>query len=186
MLHKQLCAAARIASAIIASSTLVVIGASAAVPASAATTAVRPADTVLGSGWYGMDDAATNHCLDSNAAGDVYTTKPCQVPGNQYQDWEWTEYQATSSSGATYEFYSLRDEATGRCLDSNAAGSLYTTKPCQAPGNPYQDWYITSPNQIWWFIRNVATGLNVDSNAAGNAYTNTYNGGNFQAWSHFQ
>ena len=63
----------------------------------------------------------------------------CQVPGNKYQDWSWTEWQVSSPYG-DYDLYSIRDQATGRCLDSNAAGQVYTN-PCQAPGNAYQDWY---------------------------------------------
>jgi hypothetical protein len=65
---------------------------------------------------------------------------PCQVPGNKYQDWNWTEWEAYSPYQGYYYFYSLQNQATGRCLDSNAAGQVYTN-PCQAPGNAYQDWY---------------------------------------------
>jgi hypothetical protein len=79
------------------------------------------------------------YCLDSNAAGNVYVL-PCQLPGNKYQDWNWTEWKAYSPYQGYYYFYSLQDQATGRCLDSNAGGSVYTN-PCQAPGNAYQDWY---------------------------------------------
>jgi len=35
---------------------------------------------------------------------------------------------------------SISDGQTGRCLDSNYAGNLYTN-PCQAPGNTYQTWW---------------------------------------------
>jgi hypothetical protein len=84
------------------------------------------------------DSAELGDCLDSNAAGSVYVL-PCQVAGNKFQDWIWTEWQA-SPPYDDYDFYSIQDQETGRRLDSNAAGQVYTN-PGQAPGNAYQDWY---------------------------------------------
>jgi len=175
----------RVAGAAVGGAMMVALTAAVAGPASAA---VRPADTVLGSGQMIIKDVQTNHCLDSNAKGSVYTSAPCNLPGyNSYQVWIWTEYQATSESGGKYTFYSLRDKATGRCLDSNAAGQLYTN-PCQAPGNPYQDWYDHGYYQgddvtyVAW--SDLATTRALDSNYAGSAYTSPFQApnNNYQLW----
>jgi hypothetical protein len=103
--------------------------------------AAAPADSTVRSGWFGLHTSISGDvasCLDSNAAGSVYLL-PCQVPGNKYQDWTWTEWRAGTSQQGFYYFYSIENQATGRCLDSNAAGDVYTN-PCQAPGNEFQDW----------------------------------------------
>jgi hypothetical protein len=139
MFTRKLRAAALMAGAVLAGAmgVLAPVSASAATATRTATTAAAaPADTAVRSGWFGLDHGG--YCLDSNAAGNVYVN-PCQVPGNKYQDWSWTEWQASSPYG-DYDFYSIQDQETGRCLDSNAAGQVYTN-PCQAPGNAYQDWY---------------------------------------------
>jgi hypothetical protein len=52
---------------------------------------------------------------------------------NGYQHW-------ALLSTSTLGIYNLKDVATGRCLDSNASGSIYTN-PCQ-PTNEYQQWYF--------------------------------------------
>jgi hypothetical protein len=143
MFTRKLRAATLMAGAVLAGA----VGVLAPVSASAATAtrtataaAAAPADTAVRSGWFGLENTGGGvpYCLDSNAAGSVYVL-PCQVPGNKYQDWSWTEWQGSSPYGDS-DFYSIKDEATGRCLDSNAAGQVYTN-PCQAPGNAYQDWY---------------------------------------------
>jgi serine/threonine-protein kinase len=140
MFTRKLRAAALMAGALLAGA----VGVLAPVSASAATVtrtvtaaAAAPADTAVRSGWFGLE-TVIGDCLDSNAAGNVYVL-PCQVPGNKYQDWSWTEWEVSSPYG-DYDLYSIKDEETGRCLDSNAAGDVYTN-PCQAPGNAYQDWY---------------------------------------------
>ncbi len=144
-----------------------------AVPAMAAPAAVHLSS-------YGLREAQTQRCLDSNAAGAVYTN-PCQVrvggPDNQYQMWDEVDYQETAG-GVTYYVFALKDHATGRCLDSNASGKLYTS-PCQAPGNLYQDWNWDSTGSA---LTDYETGRCLDNNSAGQAYTLACNGGDYQLW----
>jgi len=133
----------------------------------------------------GIRDRQTGRCLDSNANGNVYTTWPCQAPGNHYQDWIPTIYPVNTGVGNLFTV-SYRDYATGRCLDSNYAGNVYTTWPCQAPGNTYQLWFATAYNNPALFgigtDADWQTARCLDSNANGNAYTLLCNGGNFQNW----
>jgi hypothetical protein len=130
--------------------------------------AVAPASgpVAIHSGWFGLwaDTAGTHVCLDSNASGGAYAM-PCQVPGNKFQDWNWTEWQAYSPYSGYYYFYSIQNQATGRCLDSNASGQVYTS-PCQAPGNAYQDWNSPGFTSGWTTFSDVATGrlLYIDVN----------------------
>ncbi|MFF5393069.1 hypothetical protein ACFY5H_32905 [Streptomyces sp. NPDC013012] len=53
---------------------------------------------------------------------------------------------------------SIRNEQTGRCLDSDLQGKVYT-KPCTS-NNPYQQWKTTTVNHVnLWTFKNEATGL---------------------------
>jgi hypothetical protein len=81
-----------------------------------------------------------------------------------------------------FNVYSLRDQETHRCLDSNAAGRVYTN-PCQAPGNPYQDW-IKYTYYSGYAFQDLATGRCLDGNAAGSVYTNPCQapGNPYQVW----
>ncbi|MEZ0114579.1 hypothetical protein ABH920_008614 [Catenulispora sp. EB89] len=156
-------------------------GSAAAVARPAATPASAP--VAIHSGWFGLwagGYAGPNHCLDSNASGGAYTL-PCQVPGNKYQDWNWTEWQAYSPYSGYYYFYSLQNQATGRCLDSNAAGQVYTTNPCQAPGNAYQDWSSPGFTSGWTTFDDVATGRLLYVDTDGSLFT-AGAGGDNDSW----
>jgi len=128
-------------------------------------------------GARGLKDSQTNRCLDSNIAGQVYAN-PCQFPKNLYQNWELWQYDLMTPGGVSYSVWAWKDVATGRCLDSNAAGNLYTNS-CQAPGNTYQTWV---GGVISNEIVDEQTGLCLDGNSAGQAYTHACNGGGYQLW----
>jgi hypothetical protein len=139
MFTRKLRAAALMAGAVLAGAVGVLApGSASAVTATRTATAAAAAPAVaVRSGWFGLEPGG-DWCLDSNLAGSAYLL-PCQVPGNKFQDWNWTEWKVgTPQQGYAY-YYSIQDQATGRCLDSNAAGDVYTN-PCQAPGNAFQDW----------------------------------------------
>jgi hypothetical protein len=100
-------------------------------------------------------------CLDSNAAGDVYTLG-CNTGTNQ--DWDLQFISGTS--------YYLKNRATGRCLDANAANSVYTLS-CN--GGTNQRWRRVYPGSSTAYGQwiNVATGKCLTSSVyvSGNVFT---------------
>ncbi|WP_345440565.1 RICIN domain-containing protein [Actinoallomurus vinaceus] len=90
---------------------------------------------------------------------------------------------ATGASAQTVGPHRIVQDATGRCLDGNKAGKVYS-RPCN--GGNYQKWKLTSHKmdriRTAWYVKNVATGRCLDSNKAGNVYTLPCNGGNYQYW----
>jgi hypothetical protein len=115
-------------------------------------------------GIYTFQNATFRTCLDSNPAGADYDGT-CN--GGPFQKWL-LEYQPTNG------YYTLIDEATGLCLDSNGSaqqgnGSSYTGT-CN--GGQYQSWWIY-PNAI------ARTGMALQ-NAQTTLWLTAYNGVHMQ------
>jgi hypothetical protein len=85
---------------------------------------------------------------------------------------------ASGSSASGLGIVNLRNLATGRCLDSNYEGKVYTLA-CN--GGAFQKWNITF-DATEYQIRNVQTGRCLYSNAQGNVYANACSGGPYQRW----
>jgi hypothetical protein len=81
----------------------------------------------------------------------------------------------TAASAQTIGPHRLVQDATGRCLDSNKAGKVYTLK-CN--GGNYQYWLPADPAN--WL--DSATNLYLDGNAKGQVYTHKHNQGRYQLW----
>jgi serine/threonine-protein kinase len=117
----------------------------------------------------------TGFCLDSNSAGNAYTSTPCPN-GGLYQQW----YLIVPTGSASY-IGTMGDVATGLCLDSNSAGNVYTD-PCNG-NNAYQNWVLVFNGPYAAQVGNLATGRCLDSNYAGNIYTSPCNWNDtFQNW----
>ncbi|KGT88356.1 hypothetical protein NG99_21620 [Erwinia typographi] len=106
----------------------------------------------------------TSNALDANMAEDVYTNKFSS--SNPYMRWKLKSYW-TNAEGETY--YTLTHLKSGKVLDSNSAGKVYTKK---WNGGRYQQWKLlkySDGSQIQ--LINVATGRILDANSNKNIYT---------------
>jgi hypothetical protein len=75
----------------------------------------------------------------------------------------------------------LRNFATGRLLDSNGAGDVYTLGDNGGNFQRWKSYYNSCLNN--YILQNQATGRVLDSNASGKVYTLPYKAGNYyQKW----
>ncbi len=75
-------------------------------------------------------------------------------------------------------YRTLKNRATGKCLDSNTDGEAYAL---ECNGGSFQKWTVIRVGSYIRF-KNRATLKCLDSNTAGRVYTLDCNGGNFQNW----
>lgn len=135
-----------------------------------------PASAAAGGGVTMLKNRGTQKCLDSRA--DSVYTKSCKAK-TLNQQWLVVAVDGTNLV--------IQNLATARCLDSNAAGAVYTM-PCNTK-NHYQQWKGSGPSLMALVSR--ATGRALDSNwhqaghpdpDLGEVYTLTPNGGENQNW----
>ena len=110
---------------------------------------------------------ATGFVLDSNTAGQVYTST---ANGGAYQKW--------LIAGSDFGSSTVRNVATGRCLDSSST-RVYTS---WCNGGSFQKWFVQERGFGAVVLRNLATGYVLDSNAARSVYALPENGGSYQKW----
>ncbi|MBB6568504.1 ricin-type beta-trefoil lectin domain protein [Kribbella sandramycini] len=116
-----------------------------------------------------VKNAATGRCLQAFDDARVVRTNGCA--GLRSQEWEWQR-------SARPEFGMLRNNSTGRCLDANGSGGVYTNV-CDV-NNTFQ-WFVRQPDTT---IKHGASGRYLDSNGGGDVYTLPANGSPNQRWNH--
>lgn len=167
---------------------MIAVAMSAALTPALGLTLPAPAQAYVGAG--NLKNYATNRCLDSNWAGDVYTL-PCSPRNtNDHQLWEpILQHRGDGIPGSRLRFdlVVLKNRATGRCLARISSGALRTTVECEDnDSSSAREWFAqgTSWNKVifslWWGNTSYA----VDSDYAGNAYSQAWNGGLHQQWNH--
>ncbi|MFC5183632.1 RICIN domain-containing protein [Actinomadura harenae] len=97
-------------------------------------------------------------CL-TNHSGPHASMRKC-AQGSRTQQWVWTPGPDKSVL--------LRNVATGRCLDGDRTGSVYTS-PCKSD-NRYEQWRTSGPDNNKQFY-SVGTGRYLRANAFNNLYT---------------
>jgi hypothetical protein len=134
---------------------------------------------------YGQfQQVATSRCLDSNAAGAVYTL-PCQA-GNGWQTWMVEGPFGNSPDG--YERVVIHNIGSGRCLEvfQHITGPRISTDVCGTAPQNNSAMLLDARGSSWSNVqlRNLPSGLCVDGNVQGAAYALAcnYTGNTFQAW----
>ena len=122
-----------------------------------------------------LKNKATHQCLDSNAAGKVYTKK-CN--GGSYQKWRVTQENETG-------FLIFKNKKTGRCLAGNKKAQVYGTKTCY-PGDAPNRWeivYIASGKQYSFSCHDVTSAKkDLYSPSTGKVSLGTGFNGNRETW----
>jgi hypothetical protein len=88
------------------------------------------------------------------------------------------ETRVESTVGVTEGPIRIRNRATGRCLEGNHGGHVYTA-PCNQ--SSYQGWIYTPGSNGWATIKNWQLNWCLDGNN-GRVYGLGCNGGNYQKW----
>jgi serine/threonine-protein kinase len=123
---------------------------------------------------FHLQDWATGRCLDSNTAGDVYTS-PCQS-GNNWQTWRIYTYPPTSD-------VDLQNVATGRWLTWDGSSSTVRTSSSYSF---LADAQALGPNwgnvHLDYDPHRDGSNHCLDSNGSGAAYVIACNYGTYQTW----
>jgi hypothetical protein len=121
-------------------------------------------------GTYNIVHLQNGYCLDSNSSFDVYML-PCN--GGNYQKWSVTVQGQPCGEGECYVQITLKDVATGYCLDGNGT-SLYT----HVCGSAYQAW---NGSDVMDTLVQTVTGVCLDGSGT-SVYVLACNGGAYQNW----
>jgi len=125
---------------------------------------------VYSGGTYNIVHTQNGYCLDSNSSFDVYML-PCN--GGNYQKWSVTVQGQPCGEGECYVQITLKDVATGYCLDSNGT-SLYT----HVCGSAYQVW---TGSDVMGMLEQSVTSVCLDGSGT-SVYVLACNQGAYQIW----
>jgi hypothetical protein len=121
-------------------------------------------------GTYNIVHHQNGYCLDSNSSFKVYML-PCN--GGNYQKWKVTLQSQPCGEGECYVQITLKDVATGYCLDSNGT-SLYT----HVCGSTYQVW---TGSNVMGTLEQSVTSVCLDGSGT-SVYVLACNQGAYQIW----
>jgi hypothetical protein len=126
--------------------------------------------SVYTGGTFDIVHEQNDYCLDSNSSFQVYML-PCN--GGNYQKWTVTLQSPPCGDGECTAQLTLKDVATGYCLDSNGT-SLYT----HVCGSDYQVW---TGSDVRSTLQQVVTDVCLDGSGT-SVYVLACNGGAYQNW----
>ena len=118
-----------------------------------------------------LKNAGNGRCLATNAASGAALTQLCSGAAINPQIWN----QINTGSG-----FLIKNTVTGRCLDNNATGSVFTS-PCNA-AVASQRWLRLNTSPTAARFRSVGTLRYLDNTAAGAIFSNLALGGTLQIW----